>query len=316
MGWAVVQDIILHLAMIKLEHPEYSLIAIPLFLLYIYLFVRSEKNYNRLLKVFRKRKNTSAWIRRIIIFSKLFLLVAFLILLCQPYVEKVEKKEIEYGDLESLKNVTSRIVILVDVSKSMLYNDRIKLAERFVNTFSSTLGSKDEIIVASFSRDTEVIYAGPPQNNNIELVAGKKYTAIGDALSFALSLRKASSSPVGVVLVTDGGWNYGSDPRHVALYYRSVPLAVVHVGFGLSSNPNLLREIADKSGGKFYEIDEITASVVDSLAEQLYIDLKYSALKASGKTLITNTVKDFITPQSILMVFIILLLLISLADGV
>ena len=46
---------------------------------------------------------------------------------------------------------------------------------------------KDHLVVALFARDTEVVYEGPPFNFTVKLKAGKRYSAIGDALSFALS---------------------------------------------------------------------------------------------------------------------------------
>ena len=309
------QAILLLQAMIKLERPEYALLFIPTVLAYILFLIFAERNYSKLLKILipagRKR-----WIRKLIIFSKIFLILLLTFSLCQPYIEKREVKPLEKGDLEAMREKKAALILLVDVSKSMSYEDRIGKTESFLLSFLSQLGNLDEVVVAVFAKDVEVVYKGPPSNFSLSLHAGRRYSAIGDALSFAFSYAKASGLPAGVVLVTDGGWNYGSNPVHIAKLYGKIPLAVVHVGYGASSDPELLMEVAEAAGGWYYEINEVTLEVLESLSENLYSEVKYAALTSSGESHVEYVVKDDSSPQAFIWAVFALFLIISLADGV
>jgi len=305
----------LHQLMIRFENPEYVLLLIPVLAIYLFLFIHAERNYRRLMRVLsivKKRKK----LRYLILLLKIPLIVLLILSICTPYVESIEKKPIEYGDIESLRKVPVSLVFLVDVSKSMNYGNRIGDVRTLLSNLIPKMSYKDHLVVALFARDTEVVYEGPPSNFTVKLKAGKKYSAIGDALSFALSYTRASSLPTAVVLITDGGWNYGSDPLHIAPLFKNIPLAVVHVGYGTSSNPDLLREISEKASGKYYEVNQITLEAVESLTEHLYSEIKYSALRLRGENYVQCITKDYTTPQMLLWSLICILLVLTVMDGV
>jgi len=299
--------------MIKFERPEYILFLIPALVAYSVLLAYTRRNYFKLCRILIPVKKRGSWVRNLVVFSKLLLLLLLAASLCQPYMEKIEKRPIEIGDLEAMKKVPALIMLLIDVSKSMEYGNRIREAEAFMLNLFTQFGDEDQIAVVFFAGEAEIVYEGPPSNFTVDLKAGKRYSAIGDALSLALSYSRASNLPVGVILVTDGGWNYGSDPVQVAKSYGDVPLAVVHVGFGASSNPELLMEVAEASNGWYYEV---TWKGLKSLTENLYSEVKYAALASRGKNYVEYTVKDYALPQLAIWAIFSIILPLTLVDGV
>ena len=313
MAWVEGLDILRLRVMIKFERPEYILFLIPALVAYSVLLAYTRRNYFKLCRILIPVKKRGSWVRNLVVFSKLLLLLLLAASLCQPYMEKIEKRPIEIGDLEAMKKVPALIMLLIDVSKSMEYGNRIREAEAFMLNLFSQFGDEDQIAVVFFAGEAEIVYEGPPSNFTVDLKAGKRYSAIGDALSLALSYSRASNLPVGVILVTDGGWNYGSDPVQVAKSYGDVPLAVVHVGFGASSNPELLMEVAEASNGWYYEV---TWEGLKSLTENLYSEVKYAALASRGKNYVEYTVKDYALPQLAIWAIFSIILPLTLVDGV
>jgi Ca-activated chloride channel family protein len=86
-----------------------------------------------------------------------------------------------------------------------------------------------------------------------------------------------------VLLVTDGGWNYGSNPLDVAPGFRELktPLAVVRVG-GDPRGAALLPQVAEEAGGRYYELDAASASIAAELARAVGEEGRYAALSAKG----------------------------------
>ncbi len=313
MAWVEELDILRLQVMIKFERPEYIFFLIPALMAYGVLLAYTRRNYFKLRRILNPVEKGGSWIRILVVFSKFLLLLLLVVSLCQPYIEKIEKRPIEVGNLEAVRKVPTLIMLLIDVSKSMEYGYRIREAEAFVLNLFSQLGDKDQIAVVFFAGDAEIVYEGPPSNFTVDFKAGRRYSAIGDALSLALSYSRASNLPVGVILVTDGGWNYGSDPVQVAKSYGDVPLAVVHVGFGASSNSELLMKVAEAANGWYYEV---TWEGLQSLTENLYSEVKYAALVSRGKSYVEYTVKDYAFPQLAIWAIFSIILPLTLVDGV
>lgn len=313
MEWVGGLDTLSLQAMIRFDYPEYVLLLAPVLAAYCTLLACAGRSYVKLRCTLTPVEGGRGWVRSLVISSKLLLLILLVALLCQPYVERVEKRLIETGDLEAMREVPATIMLLVDVSRSMEYGNRIGEAEAFVLSLLSQLGGGDRVVVVLFAGEAEVVYEGPPSNFTVEFKAGRRYSAIGDALSLALSYSRASNLPVGVVLVSDGGWNYGSDPVQVARAYGGVPLAAVHVGYGASSNPELLMRVAEASGGWYYEV---TQEGLNSLTENLYSEVKYAALASRGENYVEHAVRDYALPQLAAWAIFIVVLPLTLIDGV
>ncbi|RLE70858.1 MAG: hypothetical protein DRJ37_05935, partial [Thermoprotei archaeon] len=171
--------------MIKFERPEYILFLIPALVAYSVLLAYTRRNYFKLCRILIPVKKRGSWVRNLVVFSKLLLLLLLAASLCQPYMEKIEKRPIEIGDLEAMKKVPALIMLLIDVSKSMEYGNRIREAEAFMLNLFSQFGDEDQIAVVFFAGEAEIVYEGPPSNFTVDLKAGKRYSAIGDALSLA-----------------------------------------------------------------------------------------------------------------------------------
>uniref|UniRef100_A0A7J3X9E8 VWA domain-containing protein n=1 Tax=Thermofilum pendens TaxID=2269 RepID=A0A7J3X9E8_THEPE len=190
-----------------------------------------------------------------------------------------------------LLNMTSVLhVVVLDVSRSMLEVDvppnRCEAAKSFAAGYLGSASPADMAVLVNFSQTaglSKVVPAREAASLVSNLTCGGRYSAVGDALAAALSVVRASGVPASVLLLTDGGWNYGSDPLEIAPSFKELGAALVVVRVG--SDPRgaaLLPSVAERAGGRYYELDAVSASIAAEVARATEEEGRYAALSARG----------------------------------
>lgn len=262
----------------------HALALIGLTVIIVYLWRRAKQNYflvsSRLQGISRGTGFPYGLVVALILFS---------IAASEPSITVYEHVEVSIANIDRVMDVPIALVVAVDTSKSMGYIDggvpRMQMAKDFLAKLASHAGNFT-IVLMKFSGRVELVYSGPPVNATaiIEgLAGGEKYSAIGDAIGAAVSYARASGLPTAVIVVTDGGWNYGSDPVQAALQAEEQGVPVVFVVVGSDARGFKLEEMLRASGIRVYRLDSFTYNVLDRLAEQVAKNARLEALKASGQ---------------------------------
>ena len=132
-----------------------------------------------------------------------------------------------------------------EVVKSMLTNDRLHLLEKLSQTY--------DVIPYTFGQTLQALSSNtdasgkPPDKNEAakassfldSITFDKPYTAIGDAVRTLLDLKRGQ--PVaGIMLVTDGGNNYGSQPLDAAALAQQDKVPLFIYGVGITSPHDII----------------------------------------------------------------------------
>ena len=303
---------------LSLGRPEALLVLVPTFILALVLFVRTARTRRKLAAALggRFRKEYSG------LALKLAVAALICLSLAEPYVSYSRRVDVPLDKADLLSSRPVLHVVLLDVSRSMTYMEagegRISIAKKVLKKYFSQLPSTDRVLLAVFSRKVETLGLSTPSSALEELggvEAEGRYSAVGDALVYAVSACRVSQTPSVVLLVTDGGWNYGSSPLDAAKAYseEGIPLVIVRVG----SDPrgSSLYEVADKTGSRVYEADEFSLEAINDMVGEIREFARYSALKARGLAYVEVEERDYSPTLYVLLVAAALLPL-SLKEGV
>ena len=188
------------------------------------------------------------------------------------------------------------VVLVTDESGSMLADDvqptRLQAAQSAAESFVDEV--PDELLVGavSYSTTVETMLDPTAEHERVRAaVAGLEAdggTATGDALTAALDRLEArkdddgSTAPAAIVLLSDGKTTQGSDPLAAADRAAKLGIPVFTVALGtpegevagpngerlaVPPDPETLGEIAERSGGRAFAVDDADA------LEQVYEDL-------------------------------------------
>ena len=177
------------------------------------------------------------WLAVLVIAARTAIPVLLVVASMGLYFSRIDYVEANVTNVEDYASkLPVQFIILVDVSKSMLRADtgvpRIEAAKTFLEEFLGRLTPRDRVVLAVFSSNTTLLCEGSPLNCTSVvggLRAGERYSAIGNAVSFAVSLARASGLPSVVVVVSDMANNYGAPPLDV-LREAKTPVLLVKVG--------------------------------------------------------------------------------------
>ncbi len=246
-------------------------------------------------------------------------LLTLILVAATPYYERTVRREVQLEHIDQLSGKEVLHVVLLDVSRSMTYSlgsrSRFDAAVSTLERYFSSLTPNDRVHLAVFSSSVRAACEGRPADclkALRDLAAGERFTAIGDALLYALSVSDAAGLPAVVVLVSDGVNNYGSDPLQVAALFkdRGLPLAIVSVG-----DQGIIPQVAEAAGAEVYVVNEFTAEAVEGLAARVAREARYSALLARGEAYIEGVERSY-EPTRILSAVALLLVVSALVDGV
>jgi Mg-chelatase subunit ChlD len=293
--------------MIEFSKPELILL-LPFFIaltLMSHYFARKIKSslevfhyppVRRLIRIVEKKgARRSSW-RGISLVLKIGLIVLISISLAGPtYLGFTEVSKTTEISMVEEKDIVGGVLLVVDVSPSMGIVDvapsRLNATRSLLVEYVANASDKVRFGVVAFEaviknslsltqNKTRVISLLESLHQVEALPCLEEFTDIGYGLRVSvneLSLFRPFNGTYVIVLVSDGFANYGypdpfasvSDAIDDAVE-ANIPIYTVHVAkFGMDSNPELLKEIADKTNGKFMDatnIDELR-SILDTLAK-------------------------------------------------
>jgi hypothetical protein len=152
---------------------------------------------------------------------------------------------------------------IIDTSNSMTYSGYVEVTKTDSEAFIRSARPGDRIGVASYDQYGHIPY--PPGGSAlvevdftlqqtrqaaeaIQLLSFTgPYTNIGDGIVRARSLMDPAPAPKGLVLLSDGYQNYGTDPLTVLPSYPIYACAM-----GPSSDRVLMQQIASRTGGTYW----------------------------------------------------------------
>jgi len=153
----------------------------------------------------------------------------------------------------------------IDIVKAALRNSRLNLLPQLDREFDLEPFAFAQGL-AGLSSDKESVTNGPPDSARVpqfswvdRLSATNPATAIGDAIREVVN-RKRGQPLAGVVLVTDGANNSGSQPREIAALLRQENVPLYVYGVGITSPRDIIVASIFAPDVTFVK-DEMTATV-------------------------------------------------------
>ena len=179
----------------------------------------------------------------------------------------------------------SSIVMVTDHSRSMLAEDvnpdRMTAAKRAARNFLDQLPDEVRVGAVAFSDFPDAIRAPSQDHDEARSVIDGQVadggTATGEALASALDLLRRERqgtrrTPAAIVLLSDGKTTIGRDPVQVAVEAKRLGVPVYTVSLGTTDatvpnpgfgpplpatpDPETLKEIADRSGGRAFSAED------------------------------------------------------------
>jgi Ca-activated chloride channel family protein len=160
------------------------------------------------------------------------------------------------------------ISLILDISGSMSENGKFDIVRDIVNDFLRKR-KNDKVALSIFA---DFAYVAVPLTydkkavskllNRLEVgIAGRSRTALYEALFLSTNIFKNSKAKNKIaILLTDGMDNANTIPLDIAIKRaRKYKVKVYTIGIGGRGdyNPYVLKLIADKTGGKFFEADSV-----------------------------------------------------------
>jgi Ca-activated chloride channel family protein len=160
------------------------------------------------------------------------------------------------------------ISLILDVSGSMSENGKFDIVRDIVNDFLKKR-TYDKVALSIFA---DFAYVAVPLTydkkavskllNRLEVgIAGRSRTALYEALFLSTNIFKNSKAKNKIaILLTDGMDNANTIPLDIAIKRaRKYDVKVYTIGIGGRGdyNPYVLKEIAQKTGGEFFEADSV-----------------------------------------------------------
>ncbi len=214
-----------------------------------------------------------------------------IIALSQPVVSYQErtpinsiKDMIKYND-----KLPAQYIILVDVSPSMHAGNtpRLDTALKVVRMIVDNIRDNGTIVLSVFGGRVEQLYVGKPTNISRILYVIRnydiKYTAIGDAIGYAVSCTHASRLPSIAVIITDGANNYGSDPVQTYIYANKTHLPILFIRINSDPRANQLFAELARHDAYIVSASSFNLKSLEPVIGQAMQRMKYTALVETGK---------------------------------
>lgn len=190
------------------------------------------------------------------------------IVLNKKAVDEVWAKEMKPPHAGGIENVELAIGFSIDSSGSMGSNDPKDIRLQTAKEFVDKLDENDQAAVIDFDSYAEVKCSLTSDKEAIKScideIDSSGGTNIGAGMRAAIDQLKGSTSPVKyVILLTDGDGSYNHSLTQEA---KDLGIVVFTIGLGRGVNENLLKQIAEGTGGKYY-FAETAADLIDSFNE-------------------------------------------------
>jgi Ca-activated chloride channel family protein len=174
-------------------------------------------------------------------------------------------------DIQTAARPAANVVLLVDVSGSMMPADRLPLLKQGFRLFAQQLRDEDHVAIVSYADGTRVVLEPTPGKDKgkildaIDSLRGGGGTAGGEGLrrAYEMAERNFDAKAVNrVVLATDGDFNLGmTDPKQLENFIvgkrkTGVYLSILGVGEG-NLNDALMQRLAQSGNGNAAYIDSL-----------------------------------------------------------
>ncbi|MFC5549005.1 vWA domain-containing protein [Massilia aerilata] len=174
-------------------------------------------------------------------------------------------------DIKTAARPRANVVLLVDVSGSMMPPDRLPLLKQGFRLFAQQLRDEDTVAIVSYADGTRVVLEPTPGKDKgkildaIDSLRGGGGTAGGAGLqrAYEMAERHFDAKAVNrVILATDGDFNLGmTDPKQLERFIADkrksgVYLSIFGVGAG-NLNDALMQRLAQSGNGNAAYIDSL-----------------------------------------------------------
>jgi len=179
--------------------------------------------------------------------------------------------DIHDGMRQQARRPRANVVLLVDVSGSMMPRDRLPLLKQGFHLLAEGLRDDDRVAIVTYASGTRVVLEpteGRERGRILDAIDGLRAgggTAGGEGLQRAYALAERHFDPKAVnrvVLATDGDFNLGiTDPRQLEKFIADkrksgVYLSILGVGEG-NLNDALMQRLAQSGNGNAAYIDTL-----------------------------------------------------------
>lgn len=315
---------------VRFENPTNGLIGILLGVAVVALLILSFRK----LRTAQKRLELVEWrkLRRLVralnVGTKVCVVLSLSFLLARPYFPATIEVSVDVATEEQLAQYKVATVLLMDVSYSMNYSDlkssRFEAAKTMSKLLLDKVNTNDLVGFISFSGSVwDTVLPTVNRTMITEKIDNQTLhpsTAIGTALDAAIGVLNAYPEGArAIVLFSDGKNNMGSDPAlsvDSAVSWK-IPIFTVSLGtYGVGeAAPTALREMASRTGGKFYEVRNEDMENLAGSISQISHDVKVDALKAAYNKLTLPT-KDYQAATALFSALLVLSLFLMWFTGV
>ncbi len=256
----------------------------------VFIHKRSTGRKARLASALQGKVGPSAWKLLSAAMAASMLIIA----LSQPVVSYREK--IPVNSIEDMikynEKLPAQYIILVDVSPSMHTGNPLRLdtALKVVRMIVDDIKDNGTIMLSVFGGRVEQLYVGAPSNISRILYMIRnydiKYTAIGDAIGYAVSCAGASRLPSIAVIITDGANNYGPDPVQTYIYANKTHLPILFIRVDSDPRANQLFAELARHDAYIVSASSFNLKSLEPVIEHAIQRMKYTALVETGKNYI------------------------------
>lgn len=149
------------------------------------------------------------------------------------------------------------VVLAIDSSGSMSSNDANGLRKEAAKLFVDKLGENDRAAIVDFDGDANTLIDLSNDKEQIssaiDSINSSGATDLTDAISTSIKILTnddvSKTKYKYIILLTDGNGNYNSNYSQIAV---ENDITIFTIGLGNSVNSNMLKEIADYTGGNYY----------------------------------------------------------------
>ncbi len=304
---------------IGFENPTALVLSIPFLATLVLLYRRSRKKFSTIVE--RLGLARSPKLVALLTALKLCTAIAIAIAAAQPYLEIYEPVKVSIDNVLELNTSAVELLILLDVSKSMGYVDngikRFEIATKVLEELLRIV-KRDRVTVAVFAKDVEIVCRNASISclNKLQSIELRRYSAIGNAIVFAVSYAKASSLPVAAILITDGANNYGTPPKNALRYANESGLALVPIIVGSDPRAYDFEKACRDLGIEIRRVGtHVDEKLLKDLVEDAYREAKYVALKVRGMLYAYVAKRDY-GPTLVATILALVLFLASILEGV
>lgn len=145
-------------------------------------------------------------------------------------------------------------IIVIDTSRSMA-GEKIELAKRGAQEYANRIPGGNTISVILFS-DTVQTFPDARLSDVLPKIRASGLTALHSALQSTFEIAKKSQRPGWIVLLTDGEPTDVTNPEIYSKLKMPNGFQMVEFGIGADYNQNILKALADGSGGTLSNITD------------------------------------------------------------